>query len=46
MPKWHDIATGLLIAKEAGAIVDTEDNIVVAAANEKIYNDISRIIKN
>lgn len=43
-PKRHDIATGLLIAKEAGAVIDTETYPVVVCNNNKIYNEISKII--
>jgi len=43
-PKRHDIATGLLIAKEAGAIIDTDNYPVVVCNNGKIYEEIVKII--
>ena len=44
-PKRHDIATGLLIAKESGATIDTENYPVVVANNKKIYNELVKIIQ-
>lgn len=43
-PHLHDLVTGLLIAKEAGAIVDTENYPVVVCNNQKIYNELNKII--
>lgn len=43
-PKKHDISTGLMIAKEAGAIINTEKYPVVVCNNQKIYNQLSKII--
>ncbi|MFI5240992.1 MAG: inositol monophosphatase family protein [Microgenomates group bacterium] len=43
-PKWHDIATGIMIAKEAGAVVDTEKHPLIVCANKSIYNQLSEII--
>lgn len=53
-PKWHDIATGLLIAGQAGAVFkDAQGNDIqngnvgslVVANNEFVYNEIVKIIK-
>lgn len=43
-PKKHDISTGLLIAKEAGAFIDTENYPVLVCNNEKIYNQIVKYL--
>lgn len=43
-PKKHDISTGILIAQEAGAIIDTQTHPVVVANNKKIYNELLGII--
>ena len=43
--RWHDLAPGLLIARESGAIVNTNDYPLVVANNEKIYNELVKIIK-
>lgn len=53
-PKWHDIATGLLVAKSAGAVIkdingneilDGNTESFVVANNEFIYNEIVKIIR-
>lgn len=43
-PKKHDISTGLLIAKEAGAFVDTQKYPVIVANNTDIYNQLIKIL--
>lgn len=43
-PKKHDISTGLLIAQEAGAIIDTKNYPVLVCNNQKIYNELRKII--
>lgn len=43
-PKKHDISSGLLIAKEAGAFIDTQNYPVVVCNNKKIYNELRKII--
>ncbi|HKB88666.1 MAG TPA: inositol monophosphatase family protein [Patescibacteria group bacterium] len=43
-PKKHDISTGILIAQEAGAVIDQENHPVVVTNNKKIYNELAKII--
>lgn len=43
-PKIHDIAPGMLIAREAGAIIDNENYPVLVCNNKKIYNELRKII--
>lgn len=43
-PKWHDIAPGLLIAQEAGAMVKTENDTIIVANNQELYNQIMEVI--
>ena len=44
MPKLHDIATGLLIAREAGAYNSKLNMPLVVANNKQIYNELIKII--
>lgn len=43
-PHYHDLVTGLFIAKEAGAIIDTENYPLVVCNNKKIYNAIIELL--
>lgn len=55
-PKWHDIAPGLLIAREAGAIAtDTrgeeiksegDGQSVVVANNTMVHNELLELIRS